>query len=76
MRNLTDLKRGESATVRDCSAVGAIRQRLCELGILPGAEVRLVGRSPLGDPLAIEIGEFQLALRRSEAALIEVECTP
>lgn len=46
------------------------------LGFLPGELVSIVARArPGGDPLAIRIGASTFALRRAEAACIEVEAT-
>ena len=48
--------------------------RLMEIGFLPGEPVRVVARSvPGGDPIAVRIGQATFALRRHEAALIEVQ---
>ena len=47
--------------------------RLLELGFVPGERVQIVreGR-PGGDPLAVRLGHTTFALRRSEAAFIQV----
>ena len=47
--------------------------RISELGIVPGEEITILSVAPLGDPIRISIKGYQLALRKSEAALIEVE---
>ncbi|MGH7751499.1 MAG: FeoA family protein [Gemmatimonadales bacterium] len=70
---LNDLKPGERARVRDCRGAGPVHQRLCEMGFVAGATVRLVRWAPFGDPLQVELHQSQLSLRRSEAAMIEVE---
>ncbi|MFA6774517.1 MAG: FeoA domain-containing protein, partial [Sphaerochaeta sp.] len=36
-------------------------------------EVKLVKVAPLGDPLELTLRGYQLSLRKSDAALIEVE---
>lgn len=47
--------------------------RLMEMGLIEGAEGRLMGRAPLGDPLHIRLGdEYDLSVRKSEAELVEV----
>jgi ferrous iron transport protein A len=53
-------------------ASGPIGQRLLDLGFLPGTEVRLVRRAPLGDPSLYELRGTQLCLRRGEAARVRV----
>ena len=51
--------------------------RLMELGFLPGEPVRVVATGyPAGDPIAVRIGKATFALRRFEAALIEVSPDP
>lgn len=48
-------------------------QRLEELGFLPGELVTVMARGlPGGDPLAIRVGHSTFALRRREAACIQV----
>jgi ferrous iron transport protein A len=46
--------------------------RLMELGVIPGAPVRVVKSAPLGDPIQICIRDYHLAVRRSEAQSITV----
>ena len=70
---LSDLVAGQKARVVDVDARGEVGQRILEMGVTPGAEVRLVGSAPLGDPLAFEVRGYRLSLRRAEAALVEVE---
>lgn len=48
--------------------------RLKELGFLPGALLQLIGFGLMGrDPLAVQINGTKFALRRTEAAKIQVE---
>jgi len=46
--------------------------RLMEMGIVPGAAVRMVKSAPLGDPIQVCIRNYDLALRRAEAQSIVV----
>ena len=46
--------------------------RLMEMGIVPGAPVRVVKVAPLGDPIQVCVRDYHLALRRSEARSITV----
>jgi ferrous iron transport protein A len=49
-------------------------RRLMELGFDEGVDVVVLHRAPFGgDPLAVRVGNMVVALRRSMAALIEVE---
>lgn len=63
---------GSSATVTGIRSEHAERRRMLDLGILPGAKVENVMPSPLGDPVAYRIRGALVALRREQAALIEV----
>jgi len=47
--------------------------RLQELGLLPGASIRLVRRAPLGCPMEFEVAGSRLAIRVSDASNIFVQ---
>lgn len=69
------LKKGETARITGLADHPAAA-KLAEMGCLPGATIEKVLTAPLGDPAAFQIaGSFVLALRRVEAALVEVELT-
>jgi ferrous iron transport protein A len=75
---LSELRKGESAVVVGLEQVQgaeleAMRTRLLELGFAPGEKVRVVAMSfPNRDPIAVRVGNTTFALRRHEAALIQV----
>ncbi len=46
--------------------------RLMEMGLVEGTEIEVVRRAPLGDPLQLRVGDFELSVRSSDAELIEV----
>lgn len=51
-----------------------IARRLGELGFVPGEPVEVRAQGPLGrEPLLVQIGFTRFALRRSEAARVEVQ---
>ena len=64
---------GDTGSVRDLSATGALGQRLMDLGFYPGARVRVVRNAPLVDPVEIELDGCHVSLRREEADLVEVD---
>lgn len=70
---INDVQFGSMAKILRHNADGAIRQRLCDLGLLPKAEVEIVRSAPLGDPIQLRVNGNDVSLRRSEAMLIEVE---
>ncbi len=71
--NLADLKIGESARILRVGGEGALRQHFLDMGVIPGAEVKLVQLAPLGDPMELRIHGYELTLRLEDASLIDVE---
>jgi len=69
---LSEIKIGNCATVTSISD-SSIRLKLMEMGLLPGREVTVLFRAPLGDPIAIDVNGYMLSLRLDEAAMIHVE---
>jgi ferrous iron transport protein A len=43
-----------------------------EMGVVPGAHVRMIKSAPLGDPLEVRVRGYHLAVRREEAQTIKV----
>jgi ferrous iron transport protein A len=64
---------GGTARIRRLSGSPELRERLAELGLTPGQEVRMLRRAPLGDPLEVLVRGYRLAVRRDEAEAVEVE---
>jgi ferrous iron transport protein A len=73
---LSTLSPGQLARVASIEGSGALRQRLLDLGVLPGAELGLERTGPGGDPLWVRCQGTQLALRRAEARTVLVELAP
>jgi ferrous iron transport protein A len=63
---------GASGRVVAVGGSGPLARRLMEMGVVPGAPVRVVKFAPLGDPLEVRVRNYHLALRRSEAETIKV----
>lgn len=70
---LAKLEVGESAKVTFVEGETIISKRLMEMGIVPGASVKLVKAAPLGCPLQISVRGYHLAIRRTEAETIGIE---
>jgi Fe2+ transport system protein FeoA len=70
--SLASLPVGAHARVLAISGTGQIARRLMEMGLVPGAHVRVVKAAPLGDPLEVRVRGYHLALRRAEAQTIKV----
>jgi len=73
MRTLNQYRPRESGRVVGLHGNGAVQQRLLEMGVCDGAEVEVLRFAPMGDPMEIYVRGFHLTLRKSEAALVEME---
>jgi ferrous iron transport protein A len=74
--NLSKLVPGDRARIVAIGAIGAMKRRLMEMGVLPGEEIEVRKVAPLGDPIEVRVKGYSLSLRKSEAAEISVEVAP
>ncbi len=74
---LSDLKLNQSASIAELSPAcrGADRNRLLDLGLVPGTQVTLILTSPAGGPCAYRIRGASIALRREQADKILIRET-
>ena len=70
---LRELPVGGSAVILAVGGTGSLRQHFLDMGLIPGAHVKLVKYAPLGDPMELRVGGYALTLRLAEAAQITVE---
>ncbi len=49
-----------------------LKQRLMSMGLIPNTRLEILRSAPLGDPIAIRLRAYNLALRRDDAAKIIV----
>lgn len=66
------LKVGEKTRIIRILAEGELGRRIRDMGLVPGAELEVVGRAPLNDPVALRLKGFTLSLRNNEADYIMV----
>lgn len=71
--SLAELPILAAAKVKMVQGAGALRQRLLDLGLLPGANIQVLRAAPASGPLWIQLDGSQLSLRRSEAEVVLVE---
>lgn len=71
--NLAAMKPGEQGKITAIGAVGPLRRRLLDMGVLVGERVRVKKVAPLGDPIEVTVKGYQLSLRKQEAEGIAVE---
>ena len=73
MKTVNDLRPGESGVVVSIGSSGALRRRIIDMGITPGAGVFMRKVAPFGDPIEINVRGYELSIRKSEAREIAVE---
>lgn len=73
MSPLAELPVGGKAKVVTVGGGDEVSLRLLEMGLIPGVELRVIGRAPLGDPLELELRGYHLSVRKTEAARVDVE---
>jgi ferrous iron transport protein A len=69
---LDRIPRDSTALVISIDGSGPAALRLMEMGVVPGAQVRVVKSAPLGDPIQICLRNYHLAVRRNEAQTVTV----
>lgn len=70
---LDHLTPGQDARIAQVDASSAVMLRLMEMGLVPGASVRIEKRAPFGGPLELRVGGYLLSIRRDEAKKLTVE---
>jgi len=72
-RTLADLLPGSRATVLGVVApAAAAAGRLADLGFTAGTVVQVVRRAPLRDPVIYRLKDYEVCLRRAQAACVRV----
>lgn len=69
---LSQLLNGQEAIITKVNGSGAFRKRILEMGFVKGKTVKAILNAPLKDPVKYQILNYEVSLRRSEAALIEI----
>ena len=50
-----------------------LKQRMMTMGLIPGTKVKILRSAPLGDPIAIGVRSYNLALRRADVEKVQVQ---
>ena len=70
---LDKLKIADTGKVVRVDGADDVRRRLMEMGLTPGATLRVVRFAPLGDPIDIEVRGYHLSLRKQEAMAVQID---
>ena len=72
--NLSELKIGEKARVLKLNIENKqIKRHLLDMGITRGAIVKIKKIAPLGDPIDLELRDYELCIRKADLTQVEVE---
>lgn len=72
--NLSDLKIGQTGRVLKLNIYDRqIKRHLLDMGITRGVEIRIKKIAPMGDPIDIELRDYELCIRKADLEGIEVE---
>jgi Fe2+ transport system protein FeoA len=69
---LVELKPEAPARVTAVEGHDPLMLRLMEMGLVPGAPVRVKKAAPFGGPIQIQVGGYLLSIRRNEAKRLRV----
>ena len=72
-KRLDELDPGDIGVVVKIGGNSSTRRRIMDMGIVRGARVVLIRRAPLGDPVELEIKDYNLSLRKRDAETIYVK---
>lgn len=73
MKTLKDVKVGETVTVTKLHGTGPVKRRIMDMGITKGVQVHVRKVAPLGDPMELNVRNYELSVRKADAEMIEVE---
>ena len=68
---LSELHIGQIARIRSV-AESPFKEKLQEMGCIPGSLIKPIRKAPFGDPIAYELEEYTLSMRKNEAETIEI----
>lgn len=73
---IEDLKIGQRAVIKAVGGEGNVRGHLLGMGFIPGAELELAKKAPMGDPLEITLHGYTISVRKAEVEEIDVQAEP
>lgn len=68
-----DLFPGKSGEIIDIKGDYKVKQKLYDLGLIPGTTIQFIRTAPLGDPISIKVRGFTLGIRRDIAENIIIK---
>lgn len=69
---LDEIQINKTAVIKRVTAQGKLLQKLYDMGFIEGNRLKLIRKSPLQDPIEVEILSYNITLRIQESKSIEV----
>lgn len=73
MKTLRDVKAGQTVTVVKLHGTGAVKRRIMDMGVTKGTPIFVRKVAPLGDPIEVNVRDYELSLRKADCEMIEVQ---
>ena len=73
MYTLDQVPVGDTVVVKKIYGEGRTRRRIMDMGLTRSISVLVRRVAPLGDPIELKVRGYELSIRKTEAAAIEVE---
>ena len=73
MKTLREVPVGTAVKVVKLHGEGAVKRRIMDMGITRGTPVYVRKVAPLGDPIEVTVCNYELSIRKADAAQIEME---
>lgn len=69
---LDEVQTNKTLIIKEVNAQGMLLQKFYDMGFIEGSEIKLIRKSPLNDPIEVEILSYNITLRLQEAKSIKV----
>lgn len=71
--SLKEAEVGKYYIITAINGKGPLKRRVMDMGLTKGTQIFIRKVAPLGDPIQINLRNYELSLRKSDAELIEVQ---
>ena len=73
MKTLRDVLCGQTVKVTKLEGEGPVKRRIMDMGITKNVEIFVRKVAPLGDPIEVNVRNYELSIRKADAEMIIVE---
>ena len=70
---LSELAVGQSGMVLGFKYENNMTDRLMQLGIIEGVEIKVIRVAPSGDPIELDIAGYALSMRKTDAEIVIIK---